>query len=99
MLKFGITTDITEDLGKTIGFEGNNFEDQIHTIQAKIDECASSWTNGGYDAFKNQTTKAAEELNILRDFFKQYGINVVDFANQSQESIDRVATVINNNSI
>lgn len=97
MAEFGIDTDITEELGNTIGIEGNNFEEQIHTIQQKVEECASSWTNGGYPTFKDQTEKAAVELTKLREFFDRYGNDVVGFSNQSREAINEVNTAIKNN--
>lgn len=94
MAEFGIDVGETTDLGRRIATEGNNFEEQIHHIETTVDNCGASWTNGGFETFRAQTRAAASELNVLRDFFKRYGDDVVGFAGESQEAIDRVNSII-----
>ena len=94
---FGMETGDTIYLGEEISKEGNNFEGYISELRQKIDACGSSWTNGGYPAFKAQTEAAAKELTDLRDFFARYGKSTVDFANQTQDAINRTTSYINSN--
>lgn len=97
MQGFGMDTGDTRYLGEKINTEGNVFEDYINQIRQKIDACGSSWTNGGYAAFKAQTEAAATELTGLRDFFARYGKSAVEFADQTQDAINRTNSYISRN--
>ena len=97
MKEFSITTEETRDLGEQIGVEGNNFEALIDDIERAVNNCSSSWTNGGYEDFLEQTNAAAADLQVLRDFFRRFGENMVNFSNESQNAINKVSSVIRSN--
>lgn len=94
METFGIDTEEAGYLGERIGSEGVKFEDIINDIERTVENCRSSWTNGGYEAFRAQTTAAASELSVLREFFRKYGSDVVGFAGESQEAINKINSII-----
>ncbi len=94
MSEFSIDTEELGPLGRQIGIEGNNFEEQISSIQQKIDECGNYWKGETYQEFRNQTAAAASKLTTLRNFFAQYGQDVYKFSNQSQDAMNTIRTSI-----
>lgn len=91
---FGINTDNTDELGRKIGMEGNNFEELINTIQQKIDECGNYWTGATYESFRDQTASAAKKLTILKNFFAKYGQDVYKFSSDSKDAMNTINTTI-----
>lgn len=88
--EFSMETEEVLGLSSTIAKKGAEFEQRIAEITKAVDDCSQGWTNGGYPQFKQRTKDAEEELTTLRQYFKQYGTDVENFANDTKTTENAV---------